>query len=100
MSLQIKEVNLGMERLASRSIQIANYILENRVSMKQASKEFGVSVPTISTAIHQKVKELDPVLYEKVKKVCDEVQLENKIKAGKISASIPKNNLKFGKRRG
>lgn len=99
MYLLIKGMHIEVESIANRSIRIANYILENRASMKQVAEEFGVSGPTISTAIHQKVKELDPVLYEKVKKVCDEVKLENRIKAGKISASIPKNNIKFGRRR-
>lgn len=85
--------------LTERSIKIANYILDNRATMKQTAEKFGVSVPTISTAVHQKVKALDPVLYEKVKKICDELILENKRIAGQKSASLPKNNIRFGKRR-
>ena len=85
--------------LTERSINIANYILDNRATMKQTAEKFGVSIPTISTAVHQKVKELDPVLYEKVNKVCDELILENKRIAGQKSASLAKNNIRFGRRR-
>lgn len=86
-----------VEYLTERSIKIANYILENRATMKQTAETFGVSVPTISTTIHQRLKELDPVIYEKVKKICDEVKLENKRIAGQKSASLSKNNIRFGK---
>lgn len=83
--------------LTERSIKIANYILENRATMKQTAEIFSVSVAIISTAIHQKLKEVDPALYEKVKKVCDEVKIENKRIAGQKAASLSKNKMLFGK---
>lgn len=90
---------LEVAGLDERAIKIAHYILENRTSLTETGEVFGISKTTVGTDINKKVKRLDPVLYEQVKKVCDEIIIENRRKAGQRSASMSKNNIKFGKSR-
>lgn len=54
-----------------RAIQIAHYIIDNRATVRDASKVFGISKSTVHKDVSYKLKSIDSNLFELAKKVLD-----------------------------
>lgn len=52
-----------------RVIQVANFMIRNQATIRQAASEFGVSATTISHDLHKRLPSLDPELSERVHRV-------------------------------
>lgn len=60
-----------------RAIREANFIIENKATLRACAAAFGVGKSTVHTDVTKKLKRIDGALYIEVKKVLD-VNLEQR----------------------
>lgn len=65
-----------------RAKELGVYIAENGVTVRAAAKTFGISKSTVHTDVTQKLKNIDPQLWEKVRRVLDENKAQRHIRGG------------------
>ena len=70
------------EYIEERAINIANYIIENNVTVRQTAKEFGISKSTVHKDVTQRLRYEEPALYLRVKEVLDKNKSERHIRGG------------------
>lgn len=73
------------KNIITRTIIIANYMLENKATFREASEYFKVGLHTIHTDIHTLLPQIDKDLYDKLK-----IQFNNKIseRNSKVSEDV------------
>lgn len=65
-----------------RAIELAEYIIENKTTVRAAAKKFGVSKSTVFVDVSQRLKKFNPSLYNDVRKVLDINKAERHIRGG------------------
>lgn len=65
-----------------RAVELGKYIVKNRVTVRAAAEIFGVSKSTVHTDITDKLKEVDPPLYLRVREVLDVNKAQRHIRGG------------------
>ena len=68
--------------IEDRTLNLANYITENKATVRMAAKKFGISKSTVHKDVTERLKCLNIVLYEEVKKVLKENKEERHIRGG------------------
>ena len=77
--------------IETRAVEIANYIVENNSTVRQAAKQFGISKSTVHTDVSQRLKKSDYALYLKVRRVLDENKAQRHIRGGLATKEKYKN---------
>lgn len=67
---------------AERAVELGEYIVRNKVTVRAAAEIFGVSKSTVHTDVTDRLKELDPRLYLKVREVLDINKAQRHIRGG------------------
>lgn len=65
-----------------RAIELAEYIIQNQTTVRDAAKKFGVSKSTVHMDVSERLKKLNPSLYHDVRKVLDINKAERHIRGG------------------
>ena len=65
-----------------RAIALAEYIVENKTTVRAAAKKFGISKSTVHMDVATRLKQLDPSLYTDVRAVLDVNKAERHIRGG------------------
>lgn len=65
-----------------RAVELGEYIIENKTTVRGAAKKFGVSKSTVHKDVSQRLKYIDPQLYRKVKVVLDYNKAQRHIRGG------------------
>lgn len=65
-----------------RAIELGEYIIENGATVRKTAKKFGISKSTVHKDVAQRLKYVDPQLYQKVKAVLDENKAQRHIRGG------------------
>lgn len=65
-----------------RAKELGIYIAENGVTVRAAAKTFGISKSTVHTDVTQRLKNIDPALWEQVRRVLDENKAQRHIRGG------------------
>lgn len=65
-----------------RAIELAEYIIENKTTVRAAAKRFGVSKSTVFVDVSERLKKLNPGLYNDVRKILDVNKAERHIRGG------------------
>ena len=65
-----------------RAIDLAEYIIENKTTVRAAAKKFGVSKSTVFVDVSERLKKFNPGLYSDVRKVLDINKAERHIRGG------------------
>lgn len=65
-----------------RAIELAEYIIENKATVRSAAKKFGISKSTVHIDVSQRLKKLNPSLYNEVRKILDTNKAERHIRGG------------------
>lgn len=65
-----------------RAVELAEYIVKNRSTVRAAAKKFGVSKSTVHMDITQRLRRLNPTLYYEVREVLDINKAERHIRGG------------------
>ena len=70
------------EYIEHRAIEIANYIVEKGATVRQTAKEFGVSKSTVHMDITKRLKNINPELAARTRRVLDVNKSERHIRGG------------------
>ena len=68
--------------IAERAERLAEYILENRATVRAAAKRFGVSKSTVHKDVTERLEDSDPVLARWVRELLDENKAERHLRGG------------------
>ena len=68
--------------IEDRAISLGNYILNEKVTLRNAGKKFGVSKSTVHKDITELLRKINPPLYNEVRKVLDKNKSERHIRGG------------------
>ena len=86
------------ERLSQRAVSLANYMIENKSTVRQAAKVFGVSKSTVHKDVTERLRHENPQLYKQVKKILEKNKQERHIRGGR--ATQAKYRAEAAQRRG
>ena len=65
-----------------RVYELAEYIIENRSTVRAAAKRFGISKSTVHKDVTDRLREMDRTLYLKVREILLENKKERHIRGG------------------
>ena len=65
-----------------RAIELAEYIIENKSTVRDAAKKFGISKSTVHIDVSERLKKVNPTLYFEVRKILDINKAERHIRGG------------------
>ncbi len=68
--------------IEERAVEIANYIIENSGTVRQAAKQFGVSKSTVHKDITDRLLQINPILAGSARCVLDINKSERHIRGG------------------
>ena len=73
------------EALEDRAIKLAEYITENKTTVRKAAKEFGISKSTVHKDVTQTLKSINKSLYLDVKSVLEKNKQERHLRGGEAT---------------
>lgn len=68
--------------IEERTIELANYITENKSTVRAAAKKFGISKSTVHKDVTDRLKRINPRLAGEVRAVLDENKSERHLRGG------------------
>ncbi|MGI5971687.1 MAG: sporulation transcriptional regulator SpoIIID [Oscillospiraceae bacterium] len=68
--------------IEERACELAEYIIENRATVRAAAKKFGVSKSTVHKDLSERLKGYNRSLYLQVKEILEENKAERHIRGG------------------
>lgn len=80
------------EYIEERTIEVAQYIIESKATVRVAAKKFGISKSTVHKDITQRLVQINAALAHEVKLVLDENKAERHIRGGEATREKYKNS--------
>ncbi len=68
--------------IEERACELANYIIENRATVRSAAKQFGISKSTVHKDLSERLRQYNRSLYLQVKAILDENKAQRHIRGG------------------
>ncbi len=68
--------------IEERAVEIANYIVETKATVRRTAKEFGVSKSTVHKDITERLIQINPSLAAEARKILDVNKSERHIRGG------------------
>ena len=68
--------------IESRTIDLANYIIENKCTVRDAAKKFGISKSTVHKDITERLPRINHALWEAAREILNENKQERHIRGG------------------
>lgn len=68
--------------IEERAVEIANYIVDEHATVRQAAKRFGISKSTAHKDCVERIQTINPSLAKNVRKVLDVNKLERHLRGG------------------
>ena len=68
--------------IEERAIEIANYMIENNATVRQAAKNFGISKSKVHKDVTERLEQVNPSLAAEARKVIDVNKSERHIRGG------------------
>ena len=65
-----------------RAIELAEYIIENRTTVRAAAKKYGVSKSTVHKDMTDRLRSIDRTLYTQVRQVLETNKAERHLRGG------------------
>lgn len=65
-----------------RAVELGNYILENKTTVRKAAKKFGISKSTVHKDVADRLKSVNPQLYCQVRKILEINKAQRHIRGG------------------
>ncbi|HHW47939.1 MAG TPA: sporulation transcriptional regulator SpoIIID [Clostridiaceae bacterium] len=85
------------EYIEERAIELANYIIEKKATVRSAAKKFGISKSTVHKDVTERLSKIKPDLAEKVRVILEENKAERHIRGGEATkAKYQGNRIKVG----
>lgn len=70
------------KQIEERAVMVAQFIVENNATVRQAAKQFGISKSTVHKDITDRLLPLNPALAEQTRQVLDLNKSERHIRGG------------------
>ena len=70
------------ESIEERACMLAQYLIENRTTVRAAAKRFGISKSTVHKDISERLPQYNRALYVQVKEILDENKAQRHIRGG------------------
>lgn len=70
------------EIVEERAVVLAEYIIENKTTVREAAKKFGISKSTVHIDVSKRLRNLNPALYNDVRKILDINKAERHLRGG------------------
>ena len=70
------------EYIEERTIELANYIIENKATVRAAAKHFNISKSTVHKDITERLYHINRALYKEVQPVLAENKAERHLRGG------------------
>ena len=84
------------DSIEERAVEIAEYIIDSKDTVRGAAKKFGVSKSTVHKDVTERLEKINKKLYMEVRKVLDENKAQRHIRGG-LATKIKYENLKEAK---
>lgn len=68
--------------IEERVIEVANYIIKNKTTVRSAAKKFGISKSTVHKDVTERLQRTNPLLAQKVREVLNINKAERHIRGG------------------
>lgn len=68
--------------IEERAVELANYIIESKATVRAAAKKFGISKSTVHKDVTDRLLQINPTLAEAAKAVLDTNKAERHIRGG------------------
>ncbi len=68
--------------ISERVVALAKYIIENKSTVRDTAKEFGISKSTVHKDITERLKYINKTLYFKTRKILDINKAERHLRGG------------------
>ena len=68
--------------IEERAVEIAYYIMENKATVRQTAKAFGVSKSTVHKDVTERLLQINPALAHEARKILDVNKQERHIRGG------------------
>ena len=68
--------------IEERTIELANYIIENKATVRSAAKQFGISKSTVHKDVTERLNKINSRLAAEVRSVLDENKSERHLRGG------------------
>jgi putative DeoR family transcriptional regulator (stage III sporulation protein D) len=68
--------------IEERAVELAEYILETKATVRQAAKKFGVSKSTVHKDVTERLLRINPGLAAEIRKILDVNKSERHIRGG------------------
>jgi putative DeoR family transcriptional regulator (stage III sporulation protein D) len=68
--------------IEERAVELAQYIVENRATVRSAAAKFGISKSTVHKDVAERLSQINPALANEVRKVLDVNKSERHIRGG------------------
>ncbi|MGI6773269.1 MAG: sporulation transcriptional regulator SpoIIID [Clostridiales bacterium] len=65
-----------------RAVELGEYIVENKATVRAAAKEFGISKSTVHMDVAERLKKVNPVLYAEVRSILELNKAQRHIRGG------------------
>lgn len=79
--------------IEERTVEIAHYIIDNKVTVRAAAKKFGISKSTVHKDVTERLKKINAALAIETKKVLEENKAERHIRGGEATRQKYKNEI-------
>lgn len=70
------------EYIEERAVEIGNYIVENKATVRQTARQFGISKSTVHKDVTERLLKVNPSLARETRKVLDVNKSERHIRGG------------------
>lgn len=71
--------------IEERVMELANYIIENKATVRATAKHFGISKSTVHIDISQRLKKINVACAAKVRRILDENKAQRHIRGGEAT---------------
>ena len=71
-----------MTTLEKRTIQLGEYIVENKSTVRATAESFGISKSTVHKDVSKRLRRVDPNLYDEVKNILEINKAERHLRGG------------------
>ena len=68
--------------IEERAIELAQYIIDSKDTVRGAAKKFGISKSTVHKDVSDRLKKINPILAREVRIILDENKAERHIRGG------------------
>lgn len=68
--------------IEERACELAEYIIQNKATVRAAAERFGVSKSTVHKDMTERLREIDRLRYEKVRLILEQNKAERHLRGG------------------